>query len=427
MRAIRKHIFTVLIVLLLLLNVGLWMGLVPRGQALFSWSYWRSLSRIGEVMRVVNTNYADEQRADYDQLRRDALKQMVGSLDRYSTYMTREDFERFEMDTNQQYVGIGVQVERMDSRVTIVRVFPGSPAEEAGMEAGDQIVAVGGEDTDQAGLEEVVTLLKGAPGTVQDVSLYRPLAGERFTVEVERRAVDLPSVTDVSLREDGIGSIQITQFGNRTGEEFREALERLEGQGMRGLILDLRGNPGGLLPAAVDVAGEFLEEGRLVTYTEGRMMGPHHELRSETPAREKQYPLAVLINRHSASASEIVAGALQDWGRAVIVGEPSVGKGSVQSIIEVSGGEAVKLTTARYFLPNGRTIAEVGVRPDVYVPMDSRVREKLFLQRSHLREMGEDAFRQEYGYTPLQDPQEEAAVAALKGLLRFRPVDGEGT
>lgn len=413
----------ILLVLIALLAGRLIVVLVvrPESRAWFSADYWRNAAKFGHVASIVNAHYVDADKAGYDKLSRDALDAMMHGLDRYSDFLDPEEFADFEVQADQHYAGIGVEIEQLNRRVTVTDVFENSPAADAGVEAGDQIVGVDGEDARDFGLLDVVGLIRGPEGSGIPVTFYRPAEDEEFTVDITRRSVDYPTLREVELGPDKIGYLRLTQFSRRSAEELTAALEVLKEKGMRALILDLRGNPGGLLPVSVDVAGAFLPEGTVVVSTRGRSEGERVEKTSSPPVAG-DIPLAVLVDGSSASASEIVSGALQDEGRGVIVGAQTVGKGSVQSILYLDADEAVKLTTARYYLPSGRTINEVGVTPDIVVELTSEERLRLLAQRAY-RDMPDTDFEEKFGIAKMPDRQRATAEAILRGVLAFeRPM-----
>lgn len=416
---LRRTFRWLLLVSILILGVRLvlvvWLN--PVARAWFTPEYWRASAQLGEVMRIVHTQYVDPEKATYERLTGAARDAMLQQLDRYSDYLDAEAFADFEVGADQRYAGIGVEIERVNRRITVGEVFPGSPAGEAGVRPGDQIVGVNGEDMRGATLPEIVTLLRGPEGTAAQVTFYRPSAQEEFTVPITRRHIDFPTLRDVKLGEDGIAYMRVTQFGRRTAGEVGAALDELEAKGMQGLILDLRNNPGGLLPAAVALTGQFVPKGEKVATTRGRGKRAVQEEFSPGPGR-MDFPVAVLMNPHSASASEIVAGALQDLGRAFVVGERSVGKGSVQSVLYRNNQEGLRLTTARYYLPSGRTIEETGVVPDIEVPVGVEERWALLTQRGW-RDLTATEFRERFGVERVPDRQREAAESVLRGVLAF--------
>ncbi len=392
--------------------------LSQRRTTSFSGEYYSSLSHFGQVLRIIHENYVDEDAVDYDTLINSALEGMLSSLDPHSQYLSREKFTALQEETQQQYGGIGIQIENRDGRVTVVSPIANTPGEAAGILPGDQIVRVNGENTEGYTSDRMVELLRGAPGESVRLTLYRPKTEELLEMTIVREIIALESVRDVALLDEGIGYIRVTQFGERTGAEFAGAVERLENDGMRGLIIDLRNNPGGLLSASVDVAGVFFDRGEMVVYTQGRDRESRREIRSRTAAREREYPIVVLINSGSASASEIVAGALRDTRRAVIVGETSFGKGSVQSVEPLRNGDALRYTSARYYTPAGVTIHERGVAPDILIDLPIEEEARLLQQRSR-PDLTPEEFEERFGFAPIEDKQLTAAIDVLKGIFLY--------
>ncbi len=234
----------------------------------------------------------------------------------------------------------------------------------------------------------------------------------------------MASVRNVELDMEGIAYLRINQFGMKTSEEFSRTLDRLESEGMKGLIIDLRNNPGGVLSAAISVAGQFFDEGEVVVYTKGRTTSSNRKYFSSTPARAGKYPICLLINQNSASAAEIVAGALRDKGRAITVGERSLGKGSVQKIFDLKNNEGIRQTTAFFFTAGGQGLDKVGVEPDILVEMSRDEYNKLRLQRNHKPYLGEEGFRREFGFDPIVDRQRDAARTTLKNILSSQEYRG---
>ena len=413
--------------ILLLLLVGVGANLVyqfqrfPHLSGLFSPAYWQQIGTVGDVMRLVHTHYVDEERVGYDRLAQAAMAGMLGALDPYSSYIPKQRFEAFEEEAQKQYVGIGIEIERIERRITVVTPFEGGPAQESGVLSGDQIVDVGGVNTENFTLPETISLLRGSSGSEVRLRLYRPSTDRYLEVTLMRRFVNLASVRNVGF-SDGIGYLRINQFGEQTSAECARTLASLEKQGMEGLIIDLRNNSGGLLRAAVDVASEFLPQGELVVSTEGRTAKENDFYRADRGSEGKKgYSIVVLINGDSASAAEIVAGALQDAEQAVILGERSYGKGSVQSVYSLRSGDGVRQTTAIYRTPEGRNIEEIGIEPDVAIAVDPNDYARLRMQRRHLGFMTQERFRKEFGFTPIPDRQLQAARDPLKG----KPVVGD--
>lgn len=387
-------------------------------RAWLSPEYWRQLVKVSEVLRLVNAHYVDADPAQFDRLGSGALDGLLGNLDRYSDYMDTQEYDEFEVSADQYYAGIGVQIERLNRRITVTEVFDQSPAGTVGMQVGDQIVAVGAEDARDMSLAEIVTLLRGPEGSHAELTVYRPGTGETLVLSVQRARIDYPTLRDVELSDEGIGYLRLTQFSMRSADELFDALSELESSGMRGLIIDLRNNPGGILPGAVEVAGAFMEANAVVVTVRSRGDGQGMAERASGGPRGISYPIAILINPFSASASEIVAGALQDAGRAIIVGETSVGKGSVQSIIPINENEGLRLTTARYYLPSGRTIHDSGVVPDIRIALTNEERLAQLAQRAY-QTLSDAEFEQRFGVSRLPDRQRDAAADVLRGVIAF--------
>lgn len=289
--------------------------------------------------------------------------------DPYSVYYTEEDLEDLMEQTEGIYYGIGayVSTDQKTGLAMISGTIEGTPAEEAGLRAGDIIYKVDGEELQDQELSEVVGRIKGLEGTQVQLTIYREGEADYLEISVERRRIESPTV-NYEMYEDGIGYIQITEFGDITVDQFTEALAVLRGQEMKGLILDLRGNPGGNLSTVVEIAQQMLPEG-LIVYTEDRD-GRREEYRSDG-SKEFKDPLVVLIDGYSASASEILAGAVKDYGIGTLVGTTTYGKGIVQRVISLSDGTAMKLTVSSYFTPNGNNIHEIGVEPDEVCEFDA--------------------------------------------------------
>jgi carboxyl-terminal processing protease len=395
-------------------------------SALFqSWFGGRELADssayVRDVLRIVNENYVDPDAVKYDELTKSALRGVVQKLDPHSEFMDAASYRAMEEEIGGKFGGIGVQVEqRTNGRIVVISPIADSPGERAGILRGDEIVGVDGETLAQGtALSEVVSRLRGSPDTKVSVRVYRPAADSTLDLSIAREVIKVESVRNVRVLPGGVGYLQITEFSRPSGEEFGKALEKLQAAGMTSLVLDLRNNPGGLLTAAVDVAERFFEKNELVVYTQGRKAGDREERRASGKRAPLKLPVAVLINSGSASAAEIVAGALKDTGRAVIVGERSFGKGSVQSIIPLGNGQGLRLTTARYYTPAGVSIHEVGVAPQVEVIMSPAEDEQLGRQRARPDITDPVEFRERFGGAPVVDRQLQAAVDVLTGLRAF--------
>lgn len=391
---------------------GFQLALTPGSSSLLSIDYWRNLNTIGQVMRIIRSDHVDGADIQYHDLSSPAIREMIESLDEYSGYMSNREFQAFETQTRQEYVGIGVEIAQRNGEVSITQVFSGSPAGEAGLVGSEVILAIDEESAEDFGIQEVVARVRGKPGTSLSLKV-RQFNGNEKTVTIERRAIEIASIRDIQLRDDGIGYLHIQNYGMRTARELMEALNGFMEGGASGIIIDLRDNPGGMLQAAIDTTSHFLEKGDLIVSTRGRTRQREHSYFAEGGDWPKDFPLVILINGNSASASEIMAGALRDHSRATLVGETSRGKGSVQTVFSMRTGGGVRLTTAMYFLPGGDTIHEIGVEPDIVIETEREERQKLFLQRQHRHRFTPEQFEKEFGFSFMEDRQLQAAVDYL--------------
>jgi carboxyl-terminal processing protease len=391
-----------------------------------AWNLWpnRELSRaagyVKDVMRLVNDNYVDDKSATYERLSRTALHGMIETLDPHSEFLERKDNEEFEEDLTGEFGGVGIQVETRQNRIVVIAPLAGTPSERAGIRRGDEIISIDGKPVETSGnIDGIVSRLRGKPRTQVLVGLFRPTTQETLNLTVVREIIKVESVRSVRVLEGGIGYVQLTEFSDHTAEQFRRALQSLIRQGANSLIIDLRNNPGGLLDAAVEVVEPFFRKKELIVYTKGRKPSDREEFRSEADGAPISLPTAVIINAGSASAAEIVTGALKDTGRAIVVGERSFGKGSVQSVFKLENGEGLRLTTARYSTPGGATIHERGITPHVEVVMTPEEDTKLARQRWRSDITDPKAFQERFGFEPVADRQLETAVAMLKGVRLF--------
>jgi carboxyl-terminal processing protease len=323
------------------------------------------LRMFAEVFGRIKSAYVEP--VTDEQLLEDAIRGMVAGLDPHSSYLAPDDFGSLQESTSGRFGGLGIEVGMKDGFIHVISPIDDTPASRAGLQSGDLIIKIDDTPVQGMGLSEAVDLLRGEIGTSVRLSIMRDSADAPFEVEIERAAIKSSSVKS-RLLADGYGYVRISQFQANTGEELNSAIAKVsEAQPLKGLVVDLRNNPGGVLQAAVDVSDAFLNEGRIV-YTEGRLERSElsFDAKADT-AVPMDTPVIVLINGGSASASEIVAGALQDQQRAVILGTQSFGKGSVQTILPLSEDRGVKITTARYFTPSGRSIQAQGIVPDVVI------------------------------------------------------------
>jgi carboxyl-terminal processing protease len=322
------------------------------------------LRTFADVYNQIRAGYVNE--IDDSTLLEYAIQGMLSGLDPHSVYLTEDDFSDLQEGTSGEFSGLGLEVGMKDGYVTIISPIDGSPAAAAGLQSGDVILKLDNVPVKGLSLADAIEKMRGPKGSEIELTIGRPGTSQPFTVTLERDTIKVASVRERWL-EPGYGYIRIAQFQVGTGEDVAAALRKLQESGpLKGLVLDLRNNPGGVLSASVDVADLFLDGGPVV-YTEGRLPNSDMHFDAKPGDITEATPLVVLINAGSASASEIVAGALQDRGRAVVMGSDSFGKGSVQTILPLSDSRAVKLTTALYFTPNGRSIQAEGIVPDIPV------------------------------------------------------------
>jgi len=322
-----------------------------------------TVEKLDEIYENINIYYYED--FEKEDLEESLYKGLVDGLDDpYSVYYTKEEYEDLMVSTTGTYYGIGAGLSQdLDTMVvTITKVYRGTPAEEAGLKNGDIILAVDEWEATSMEVSELVQHIRGEAGTTVHMTIYRESTEETLEFDVERRHVELPSIEGEML-DNGIGYIQITEFQSKTDEQFEEMLAGFQEQGMKGLIVDVRANPGGLLSSVVNLCDYILPEG-LIVYVEDTF-GNKEEYQSNKSCVD--VPMVVLIDENSASASEIFAGALKDYQYATLVGKTTYGKGIVQNIIPLEDEDALKLTTAKYFTPNGNYIHEVGITPDIEV------------------------------------------------------------
>jgi len=368
-----------------------------------------------KVLEEVRRSYVDIDEAGYDQLIRHALTGMLNELDPYSQFMSRDSYENMRDDTSGHFGGIGIVIEIKNHLLTIVSPMEDTPGFHAGLQSGDIIVEIEGEETRDLSLSGAVDRLRGEPGTDVTIKTLRPSTRDIEEITITREEINIASVKDAELLENQIGYIRITQFSEPSGEALKTEVQTLVNEGMEALVIDLRGNPGGLLTAAAETAELFLRRGELIVYTQGRAHKNNKQVfKASGGTHWLDFPIAILINGASASASEIVAGALQDHKRAVLIGEKTFGKGSVQSVLPLEDGSAVKLTTAKYYTPSERVIHENGIEPDIVIEMSAEDFYKI--RRQQARKNGE-AGEEEESESEVRDVQLDYALGTLKGML----------
>ncbi len=306
------------------------------------------------ALAAIEAEYAEP--IESDRLVYGGINGMLQTLDPHSSFMDPRTYAQMRERQEQRYYGLGITIQSLDRNITVVRVFEGSPAHQKGLRRGDVIAKTGDEDLTGWTTDQAVTKLRGPKGTFVNISIRRPGIAELLPMDVMRDQVTIPSIPAHFIVRGDVGLIRLEDFAEHTDDELGEALEDLKGQGMRKLVLDLRGNPGGQLDQAIRVSNRFLPRGDLIVYTRGRVDNSDEDYHATRQSDYLDMPMVVLVNRNSASASEIVSGALQDHDRAIVAGETTFGKALVQSVYRVSGGAGLALTTARYYTPSGRLI-----------------------------------------------------------------------
>jgi len=317
-----------------------------------------------EVLSIVQNQYVDE--VPPKDLVYSAIKGTLRGLDPHSSFLDPESYREMQVETSGSFGGLGIEITLRDDVLTVVSPIDGTPAHRAGIQAGDRIVKIDGLATKDMQLSDAVKKMRGKPATKVTISIVREGWSEPKDFEIQREQIRVHSVRTQDLG-GGIGYVKLRQFQEQTAHDLDQALEKFAKDGSKAFVLDLRNNPGGLLTSAVEVTEKFVEDGKLVVYTEGRVRNQNMRFSAHAKKAYNAIPMVVLVNQGSASASEIVAGALQDYGRAIVVGTQTFGKGSVQTIIPLSDGSGLRLTTAKYFTPKGRSIHGKGITPDIMV------------------------------------------------------------
>jgi len=387
---------------------------------------YEELKALTEVLSIVKKHYVEEVKTK--DLVYAAIKGMLNSLDPHSSFMPPEAYKELQVETKGEFGGLGIQIGLKDSMLTVIAPIEDTPAFKAGIKAGDKIVKIDNVSTKDLTLQDAVSKMRGAPKTSVTISVLRDGWKEPKDFTLVRDIIRVKSVKSKTL-EGGIGYVKISQFQEQTSADLTAALKQLGQAKISSLILDLRNNPGGLLSSAIDVSGEFLPKGKLVVYTKTRS-GEKSEFLTEGD-KSFDLPMIVLVNQGSASASEIVAGALKDWNRAVILGTQTFGKGSVQTVIPLSDGAGLRLTTSKYYTPKGISIQNTGITPEIVVKLEAKngakehpvLREK-DLER-HLKNEQEEAGPEGAETAPIEvdekdDLQLQRATDILKTWNVFR-------
>ena len=380
------------------------------------------IATFAKAVELIRQDYVDGNKVTYHDLIYAAMKGMLSSLDPHSQFMDPDDFKDMQDDTRSRFNGLGVEVAVRDGLLTVVTPMEDTPAAKAGILAGDQILKINGVSTDKLGLEDAVNVLRGEPGQKINLTILRPSTKEIKDYALERKEIKVQSVKGARLLDPEltgpfkVGYVRIVQFNEPTAEEFGKALDDLQKQGMQALVLDLRNNPGGLLNSAVDVLGQFLPPNTKVVSTQGRAASQKHDYSTPTGLKERpRFPLVVLVNEGSASGSEIVAGALKDLHRAIVVGETTFGKGSVQNVMQLPDGSALRFTTAKYYTPSKTVIQGNGVVPNILVPLSNEQSRAVAALRNDDKIQPAEANR----IIKSTDLQMMRGIDALKGVMIY--------
>ncbi|MGH7423833.1 MAG: S41 family peptidase, partial [Candidatus Methylomirabilales bacterium] len=324
---------------------------------------YEELKTFSEVLTQIQKHYVEEVKPK--DLVQGAIRGMLATLDPHSAYMTPEMFKEIQVETKGEFGGVGIQIGIKDNRLAVIAPIEGTPAQRAGVRAGDFITKVNEETTKDLTLMDAVQRMRGPKGTKVSLTIQRDGTPDPLVFTLTRDIIKIESVKSKVL-DNNIAYVRLTQFQESTARDLSRALKQFREQKLSSTILDLRNNPGGLLTSSVEVSEQFVGPGKLIVYIKGRE-GRKDEYVSRAKDQLEEYPMIVLVNEGSASASEIVAGALQDWGRAVVIGSTTFGKGSVQTILPLADGSGLRLTTALYYTPKGRSIQATGITPDIVV------------------------------------------------------------
>lgn len=380
------------------------------------------ISIFAKALELIRQDYVDDNKTSYHDLINAAMKGMLSSLDPHSQFMNPDDFRDMQDDTRSRFNGLGIEVSMKNGLPTVIAAMEDTPAAKAGVLSGDQILRINGISTERMDLQDAINVLRGPAGAKITLTLLRPSTKEIKEYTLQRAEIKIQSVKGARLLDPEftgpfkIGYIRLVQFNEPTADELSKALDELQKQGMQALILDLRNNPGGLLNSAVDVCAQFLPPNTKVVSTQGRVASQQHDYSTSGAKKERpSFPMVVLINEGSASGAEIVAGALKDLHRAVLVGETTFGKGSVQNVMQLPDGSAVRFTTAKYYTPSKQVIQGNGVTPNILVAVTADQERSL----SALRNTGNMKPEDEKTIIKAKDPQMLRAIDALKGVMIY--------
>lgn len=414
------------------------LGALPYAYSAADKTY-EQLKILVDILTYIRDNYVEE--ADVKKLIYGAAHGMVRTLDPFSQFMDPEAHKEIKTETEGQFGGLGIRIGLRDNWLTVITPMPGTPAYKAGILPGDRVIKINDETTQDVAIYDAVKKLRGAPGTKVTITVARapnsqgssaPWTTQDFTLV--REIIKIESIQGRLLDEKaGIGYLRIIEFNAHTSEDVAQAMKDMSKKGMQALVLDLRNNPGGLLSGAVEVAQDFLGDNKLIVYTQGRRSENHQEFRSSSKAVYQDLPMVVLVNKGSASGSEIVAGALQDHKRAIVIGSRTFGKASVQSVIPLQDGSGLRLTVAKYYTPSGKAIQRDdkgttgGIEPDISIQVPWETEAKLQNQFDEIYTPGKEPAPATKKEDRVKDEILERAVELLKArdvLVNLKPKQG---
>ncbi len=424
----RCHHKWLYLIVCLVLGVNLLIGLrvysKEAGDKQGKSNAFEQVSVLMRVLHLIQEEYVDPGETDTEGLITDAIHGMVDGLDPFSSYLPPKQYKQLKENTTGEFGGIGIVVTMREGVITVVTPIEGTPGSEAGIQAGDKIVEIEGKDVRDTKLNKAVELMKGKPGTEVNITLVRKDREKPLELTIERAIIEVPTVKDMSVLENDIGYLRITQFNENTAGKLKKELNKLKSKGLEGIIIDVRNNPGGVLKSAVTCADYFLPPNKLIVSVKGRKDEPEETYHSSQPDKMSGIPVSILVNNGTASAAEILAGCLKDHNRAVLVGAKTFGKGSVQNIIRLSDKSALRLTTAKYHTPSDLQIHNNGIEPEIKMELTEEEKKELYkFQRKIAPEEGDE---REEGEMFL-DPQLKRALELLQnyGALHQGEKDAE--
>ncbi len=417
----RKKFIAMVLVLMLagtfvLLTTGI---LIGQEVAQSKSATYEELRLFTQALELVKRNYVEN--PDSKELIEGAIKGMLAGLDPHSSYMAARAFKEMSLDIKGEFQGIGIQIGIKNQQLTIIAPIEGTPGDRAGLAAADKILKIDDEWTKDMSIEQAVDKMRGPKSTQVRLFIMREGWDKPREFKIIRDTIKVQSVKSKML-DDEIGYVKLIQFQGQTGEELEKALKGLEAKGIKKLVLDMRNNPGGILDASVDVSGKFLPKDKLVVYLQGRQKTDRKDYLTTGSKIIREYPVVVLVNTGSASASEIVAGALQDSKRALIIGTQTFGKGSVQTVFPLEDNGGIRLTTAKYYTPSGRSIQNVGITPDLEIKLPA-VKDPKNGDPVHVVVREKDLDRHLKNDTVKEELKKEGAAADEEFAMELMPKD----